>query len=193
MTKFFCFLYAIPDVVWSGLIASPKTALLVNKLVAVYTELILKLLTNLIPIQKARTDISICDDHYNRKTAEVARILSEITRFNESAQTNNAVFEALNRSLQFNQNQADKLANERSEHWNCFIQLSIQFNKSLLAEMKQIGEQQIPVLIEIRRDLGLTGDLAEFQLQMQEQWRRMSNQLDQLLNALQQPDMANQP
>lgn len=167
------------------LVAEPKTALLVNQLVATYGELLLRLLARLIPLQKARTDISINDGLYDKAQAAVTRVLSNIAKFNEAAQVNGAVFAALQRAFDGYQAQAALYAEARSAAWDEFNRLNAEFCRQLLTDMRLMGEQQIPVLIEIRRDLGLTAELGAFREQMDAQWNRMAAQIDAMLRALQ--------
>ena len=166
------------------LVAEPKTALLVNALVASYGELFIRLLQRIIPLQRARADISINDTLYNKSSAEVARILGEMTKFNESAQINPPVFSVLRNAVDFHQRQVEEYAAARSAAWSEFNQLNADFCRQLLLDMRTIGEQQIPVLIEIRRDLRLTSELSAFRAQMDDQWNQMKHQFDTLLRAL---------
>lgn len=166
------------------LVAEPHTALLVNQLVAEYGELLLKLLSIIMPLQRARTDIAICNDLYNQAQSEVKRVLAEMTKFNEQAQTNSAVFEALQRSFAFHQSQSERYSIQRTQHWKEFNKGNITFCRCLAIEMKRLGELQIPVLIAIRQDLGLTGELETFKAQMQANNDRMATQLDALIKTL---------
>lgn len=168
------------------LVAEPHTALLVNQLVAEYGELLLKLLSIIMPLQRARTDIAICNDLYNQAQSEVKRVLAEMTKFNEQAQTNSAVLDALQRSFAFHQSQSEKYSRQRTEHWKEFNEGNIAFCRGLAIEMKRLGELQIPVLIAIRQDLGLTGELETFKAQMQTNADRMTTQLDALIKALEE-------
>lgn len=167
------------------LVAEPKTALLVNQLVADYAEVLLKVMASLLPLQSLRADIAICNDLYEQAQLEVKRILGEMAKFNESAQTNQAIFAALQRAFDFQQSQAQHYASERSEHWESFNKLNVEFVRCLIPEMQRLGELQVPVLVEIRRDLGLTGELDAFRAQMQANAKRMTNKLETLLNAIQ--------
>ncbi|CAN5433128.1 hypothetical protein BH10PSE16_BH10PSE16_25220 [soil metagenome] len=167
------------------LVAEPKTALLVNQLVATYGELLLRLMQRAIPLYKTRSDISINDDLYIKAQVQVTRILAEMAKFNEAAHVNDAVFAALQRSFEGYQAQTVKYAADRKVAWEKFNGLNVEFCRQLLTEMRTVGEQQIPVLVEIRRDLGLTTELTAFRQQMELQWIRMSAQFDALLHALQ--------
>lgn len=64
------------------LVAEPKTAMLVNQLVASYGELALQLMVRLLPLQKARSDIAISDDFYNKFQGELTRVLGQTAAFN---------------------------------------------------------------------------------------------------------------
>ena len=167
------------------LVAEPKTALLVNQLAADYAELLLRIVARLTPLQKTRIDISINDDLYNKAQAEVTRVLAEMAKINEAAQVNNAVFGALQRAFNGYQTQAKMYADARSTAWDAFNRLNSAFCRELLIDMRLMGERQIPVLIEIRRDLGLTAELGAFREQMEAQWTRMAAQLDAMLRAIQ--------
>jgi hypothetical protein len=167
------------------LVAEPKTALLVNQLVSAYGELLLRLMARLMPLQKARVDISISDDLYNKSQAEVTRVLGQMAKFNEAAQVDDRVFGALQRAFDGYQDQTTKYAADRSEAWEQFNRMNIEFCRQQLTDLRVVGELQIPVLVEIRRDLGLTSDLNAYREQMQTQWNRMAAQLESMLRALQ--------
>lgn len=166
------------------LVAEPKTALLVNQLVSAYGELLLRLMARLMPLQKVRVDISISDDLYNKAQAEVTRVLAEMARFNEAARVDDAIFGALQRAFDAHQGQAKEYAARRSASWDQFHRLNVEFCRQLMTELRAVGEQQIPVMIEIRRDLGLTAELGAFREQMGAQWNRMMAQLDTTLSSL---------
>lgn len=166
------------------LIAEPKTALLVNQLAAEYGELVFKLMTHLLPVSRAKADIQIADDLYSKAQAEVTRILSEMAKLNESGRPDPQTFQALDTSFKFHQGQTVKYGNERSDAWERFNQHNLTFQRYLLTELRDIGSKQIPVMIEIRRDLGLTGDLAAIEAHMKQQWLRMEAHFDALIAAI---------
>lgn len=167
------------------LVAEPKTALLVNSLVASYSELLLRLLGRTMPLHEARSDISVHDTLYNQAQEQVTRVLGEMAKFNESAQANPQVFDALQRSLEGFQSRASKHATDRSLAWETFNRLNLEFSKQLLIDLREVSEQQIPALVEIRRDLGLITELEAYCQQMETQWIRMSSLFDALLKKLQ--------
>lgn len=168
-----------------GLVAEPKTAILMNQLVSVYQELVMNLVARSMPMYRLKSTITIHENMYQEAQAQVTRVLGEMAKFNEAAQINDIVFGALQTSFQNYQEQADQHSANLNATWCEFNRLNCDFCRSLIEEMRKIGEQQIPVLVEIRRDLGLTTDLNAFRLQMENQWQRMSVQLDDFLQILQ--------
>ncbi len=166
------------------LIAESKTALLVSQLASEYGELVFKLMTHLVPVSRAKSDIQIADDLYSKAQAEVTRLLSEMAKLNESGRPDPEVFQALQGNFKFHQTQTVKYADERNAAWTAFNQNNLVFQRYLLTQLREIGCKQIPVMIEIRRDLGLTGDLAEIEAHMKKQWVRMESQFDALIAAL---------
>ncbi|MFZ3220223.1 MAG: hypothetical protein WA174_09315 [Rhodoferax sp.] len=167
------------------LIAEPKTALLVSQLSSEYGELVFKLMSHLIPMGQSKTDIQIADDLCTKAEGEVTRVLSEMVKVNESGKPDPQVFSALDSSFKFQQSLAKKYADERSAAWADFNHRHHAFQRYLLAQLKDIGSKQIPVMIEIRRDLGLTGDLAEIEAHMRSHWLLMEAHFDALLVQLQ--------
>lgn len=166
------------------LVAEPKTALLVNELVGSYGELILKLMTDLIPVNHARTDKDIADGMYNQAQAHISRLLSEMAKQNESGKPDPQAFAALGASLEFHQKQAQSYASQRQTAWENYNRGSQHFQRRLLGEIRELAPRQIPVMIEIRRDLGLTGDLSEIETAMRKQLQRMDENFEKLLLAI---------
>lgn len=158
--------------------------MLINQLVADYAEVLIKLMASLLPLQNLRANIAICNDLYEEARLEVKRILGEMAKYNENAQTNQEIFAALQRAFDFHQSLAQHFASERSEYLATLNKLNVEFVKGLIPEIQRLGELQVPVLVEIRRDLGLMGELDAFREQMQVNAKRMTNQLEALLNAI---------
>ncbi|MFA7291994.1 MAG: hypothetical protein WC023_07060 [Rhodocyclaceae bacterium] len=166
------------------LVAEPKTALLVNRLVGEYGELLLELLAQLQPAHAARTHIQLADHHYNLAQAEVTRVLGEMAKLNESGKPDPAIFRALQSSFNFRQEQTAKFAAERDTAWTQFNMANISFQRALLANLRDLAPKQVPVMIELRRDLGLVGELDELEGQMSRQMERMEERFNALIAKL---------
>ncbi|MBF4554843.1 hypothetical protein H7698_02070 [Pseudomonas sp. p50] len=166
------------------LIAEPKTALLVNELTGAYGELTIKLIGKTIPIQDCLIEIKINDEHYNQAQNEVNRILAEMTRLNENCNATQENMAALIRSFDFQSSQAKIYADARNKAWSTQNYLHFDFCRELIPEIRVIAEMQIPVIIEIRRDLGLTVDIDLFREQLVSQLEKMKTALNSVLDAL---------
>lgn len=166
------------------LIAEPKAALLINELIGRYGELILDLLVKLHPAHVAKSSIEIADYHYQRSQDEVSRVLAEMTRLNESVNRDARIFEALQASFDFHQGQSEKFSSDRNQGWLRFNSANISFQKSLLGKLKEVHPLQVAVMIEMRKDLGLSGEIDELERQMQNQIAQMERRLDKFIDNL---------
>lgn len=166
------------------LVAESSTALLVNELVGKYGSFLMRAIARAIPLHQARAQIKIEDHLYDQAQSQVIRVLGEMTKFNESAQSDEGVFNALYRSYEGFQKQAETHANLRHQAWEDFNHRVAPFSIWLISELMKIGHEQIVVIVEVRRDLGLTTDLDVFRAQMEEQWQKMSSELEAMLHDL---------
>lgn len=168
------------------LVAEPKTTLLAMRLSSTYGELLLELTHLLLALGRAKSDIQIADDMYTAANNEVLRILSAMTQHNETGKPDQQAFDALQRSFTFSQEQASIFAARRSEGWMSFNRSNLEFNRYLFSRMRDIAPQQMKLLVEIRRDLSLIGDLSEVEEEMQKNLDRMTEKLDQFLQSMEE-------
>jgi hypothetical protein len=173
------------------LVAEPKTTLFAMRLSATYGELFLELMQHLMVLGKAKSDIQIADELYIKANNEVQRTLSAMTQHNETGKFDQQAFEALHRSFAFNQEQASKFVADRSAGWASFNQGNIIFMQHLFARIREIAPQQMKLMVEIRRDLSLTGDLSEVEEEMQKQIDRMAEKLNQFLQSIEEKIASN--
>ncbi|WP_178118979.1 hypothetical protein [Pseudomonas akapageensis] len=166
------------------LVAEPKTALLANELVAEYGELQMNALVRVMPAHDARSSISINDKMYEKSRAETNRIIAEMNKFVEEVNTDANRFEALNRAFDFHNGQADKYAEARDEAYDTYNRLNIEFCKQLYSDLRPILMLQIGVIIEFRRDLGLTAEIDFYKEQLEEVGARMEEAMNKAFNAL---------
>jgi hypothetical protein len=159
------------------LVSSAATSRLVGELSVTYGEILLNLMHAIQPVHDMQTDITIASDAYERSAAETKRVLSALVSFNESARTESAVFDALQRSFDFNQAQMQKYSEERLSLMDKRSELHFEFSKGLLVIMKRIAEVQAPVMVAIRRELDLDGNIEDFQAQAMENLARMESAL----------------
>lgn len=163
------------------LVAEPKTTLLAMQLSSTYGELFIELTQHLMALGKEKSNIQIADDLYIKANNEVQRILSAMTQQNETGKPDQQVFDALQRSFTFSQEQASKFAADRSAGWEAFNKGNMAFMRHLLSRIRDIAPQQMKLTVEIRRDLALLGDLSEVEAEMQKQLIRMEEKVSQFL------------
>jgi hypothetical protein len=161
------------------LVVSQTTAQLVSDLISSYGELQLRLLAKVSPIHTVRSDIQMNDDLYERSQAEVKRVTASLTRAAESGQRDAEMFQRLERSYGFARDAAQGFADSRAEAWDKFIAMQREYLKDLVPEMKKLGEQQIHLLVELRRELDVGGDIDVFQSMMRRQMERAERAVTQ--------------
>jgi len=165
-------------------VAETKTALLASDLASAYGALMVKLLVKLEPIQQCHTGINISDDLYKQSAAEVKRVLAKMHQFTESAQDDAAVFAALQSSFDFHQGQANKYAKECGEFASKKDFLHRAFIKEVFEELKPVADCSLPLIVEVRRELEVGGDLEEFKEHNGKLLERMNKQIDIALDSL---------
>jgi hypothetical protein len=107
-----------------------------------------------------------------------------MNRLSESGKLSPEAFTPLNSSFDFHEGQRKKHADDRNAAWDRFNKSNVEFQKFLLSWMRDMAPKQIPVMVEIRRDLGLTGNLKEMEAQLQQQTLRMTEYFEALISAL---------
>ncbi|MFO0210867.1 MAG: hypothetical protein ACK53E_08870, partial [Pseudanabaena sp.] len=90
----------------------------------------------------------------------------------------------LQSSFAFQQEQSEKFAAERDAAWRRFNAASVAFQRALLAKLRDLASRQVPVMIELRRDLGLAPELHGLDEQMREQMQRMEGHFNALIAKL---------
>lgn len=163
------------------LVAEPNTALLAQALSARYGELFVDIMKYIIPIGSAKSHIQISDDIYKEYLGDVKRLNLEMTQMNETGKSDPLSFEAKQRSQQFFQEQAKIHSEKRSAAWTDFNEKTIAFQRYLFPQIRELAPQQIKLAIEVRRDLGLHGDLSEIEQQMVAQFNRMEAKFEELI------------
>lgn len=171
------------------LIAEPTTVLLVNKLVGEYGEFLIDLLAQVQPAHAAKADVGLADHHYAAAQAEVTRALREMARLNESGKPDPAVFAALRTTFDFQQGQSAKFAEARDAAWARFNAANISFQRAVLTKLRDLAPRQVPVMVELRRDLGLDGGLDGLEAQMVQQMQRMEERFNTLIDKLEVGDL----
>ncbi|RTY33693.1 hypothetical protein EKD00_09180 [Chlorobium phaeovibrioides] len=166
------------------LVGEPKTALLVGKLQAAYSELYLDLIEHLTPIWYAKSAIAIADEYYSHEQKEISQLFAKMNARVESGAPDAVIMSTLQQNLDFHQGQLTKYAHDRAAAGAQAQAHIVAYQRILLTGMGDIGLSYIPALIAARKDLGLCGDLEEIELQMRSQYDRQRVKLEAIISRL---------
>lgn len=158
------------------LVAEPKTALLANSVATSIGQIAIRSVGRALPLQLIRSRISTQNDLYGEAQADIKRILAEMEKFNEAGGSDKRLWDALQRSFQSSSERSSNHANERGKLWASLNKENLAYQKQLMAEMRDLIVKQVSLVVEIRRDLGLEGNLEEFRTQMEAQWVDIANE-----------------
>ena len=165
------------------LVAEPQTALLANKLLAFYGELMLKIMARLIPIKNAKMAIETADQLAQDALRQMDRVQRQIIHITESGQRDDAALNALRSSFKLFEAQAEKHLKEKLSNVSSLALLLVEFARFVLPETEALQKVQNPLMLEIRKDMGL-GSIETFERQAEEQFKRLASQTSKLLDSL---------
>ncbi len=166
------------------LVASNETVEVLNTFVTEYSLVFFELLAKLTPIQDARIQRDIENSAYAKYQAEVTRLLSAITQFNEEARSDPTVWSTLSGNLQFNMDNSAEASRASSEAWDKLNTLTSRYAIELLPVLRRLGKLAIPVYVAIRREIGLDSDIAVFEKSFEDRYSAIANQLEKLIDSV---------
>ena len=167
-----------------GLVAEQETGIELNKLVMAYSGLIFKLMAKVTPVNEEKNKIENINKYYDESQEEIKRVLAEMTRYNESGNTDSNIFEALNRSFEFQQKRSKELTDERDECWDKANKGTKEFAQYLMEEMKEIADLQTPVMVAIRKELEIDTNIIGYKEIIDGNANQIKEQLDEFLNSM---------
>jgi len=166
------------------MVAEVETSLKVIKLLGYYNELLIKIISKSIPIQQQQKDIANLTEQYVVVQSEINQILEVMANFNESVISNQVSFEIFTRSLERKQDETLKLKTKMENLSKQYKSVQLNFLKEFIPEIKIIGQLTVPLMVEIRREMDVGGDIDTYMKHMEEQFSKSSAQLDHFLNVL---------
>lgn len=149
------------------LIATDETAEAINEFLSVYMTALFRLLPRVFPIQTARSDRDIHQTMYDTYQAEVKSIIATMTHRNETHTGDQVDWDALNRSLEFNQKQATEAVELRDKAWDEINRLNMEYMDALMGEAKVITRAALPAMVAIRSDLEISSDIDRYRIQFE--------------------------
>ncbi|QQP95160.1 hypothetical protein [Lysobacter enzymogenes] len=160
------------------MVSRASTSKLVGELLVAYGETLLDLARDLQPVHDVQIDIAIANQAHDEAAEETKRVLAALTSFNESASANEAVFKALSRSFDYNEGNRRTLSEQRLKLLDLRSDLVADFARKVMLAMKRVSSVQLPVMVAIRQELDLDGDISDFEAQAFENQKRMEVALD---------------
>jgi hypothetical protein len=154
------------------LVVNQGTVQMVSDVISAYGALQIKLIMKVMPMHNLRTDINLMNAQYDNAQAEIKRVLALMTQLNESGQRDPERFERLNRSFEFARQVSQEAADARVESWDQSNALQRQYMADLVPEMRRLSELQTRLLVELRRELDVGGDIEFIKRTMQNQLER---------------------
>ena len=102
----------------------------------------------------------------------------------ESGNIDNQKYSVLERSFNFQQSLAKKIAEERDQLWQKFHNLNIEYTRTLMDEMREVSELQIPILVGIRKELDLETNEEEYREILTSQREKINIQMEKFISNL---------
>lgn len=168
------------------LVAAPDTALLANRLTEQFGMLLLNVFERAMPLQEAKSDIALSDSMLKTSQGHVTRLLGEMERFNTVGDGHPRTFHTIQQNLEFHQAQAEKFAQDNFDAWDRYNKHNVDLMRYVIPEMQRLGEIHIPLAIALRKDLGLTAELATWEAQLRRQWVGMEGELSGFLDRMEE-------
>ncbi|UVL41764.1 hypothetical protein LOY55_06570 [Pseudomonas sp. B21-040] len=166
------------------LVSEPETARLAGELSAAFGALFLRLIPRLMPVMEARSDIEINDSAYVNSSAEASRVMRDLHKFNEEGRQDAVIFQALQSNYDFFSAQAQQYASARALAYTVRNIRVNEFNAMLLPEMKELSKLQLKVAIAIRKDLGVSFNVADLERQLERHWAVMEAEFGNAMSGL---------
>ena len=103
---------------------------------------------------------------------------------NEAVRIENEVFNALTRNMDFHEEQSKKLADERVALFKEKNKLLMAFTKSLISELSPIGKKSLELMVMLRKELGIDGDIDSFSQQLTDQLEKEKERIHSFIQQI---------
>lgn len=164
------------------LIAEPRSAQLIDELRFLLIVAMLTIMRQWFPAAFAKIDIDVAESCYNRYSAEIDRILDEQIKLEEAGHSNEYKYEVLSQRLSIYLKNWEEYAATRNSAYERFNKFNVEFQKAIILECIKLQPYLLDLMIELRRDLGLTVELGELAEQMRRRTLEMQEKLREYLD-----------
>ena len=166
------------------LVGSKETSILAIEYQAMFVETLFRLLAKASPIHEINNDIEIRKFHYERTQDEINRIIAKMREFNENPGRDPAIMETLRKSFDAQQTMAKKLSDEQGELFEKRNKKQLEYSIALLPEAIKIQEIATKMIVSIRKEFELDGNLGEFVEKFGELNERIKASMENLFIAM---------
>lgn len=156
-----------------ALISELPTVEAVSRLGNTFATALIDAMHGLDGVQDARTDNRIRQQRLDVVTAEIQRIQGEQQQMSESGNPNPARTRSLDYWLQTRMQEADSLRDELDQLRAKEQRLLFEYHKAAFERMPTMTEENIKVMRAVRKEIGLSHDLDDYEAQM----RQLSDEL----------------
>lgn len=163
----------------AALIADPATSYLILELNGQFQELIIDVITQLLPISLLISARQTQTNFYDEAQVEIHRILADRLRMSETNDPDIERFEQLGRSFDFQNSMAKKYSSEQKILGDELTASSVRYGRFLIERLKPIGIEQVKVLIAIRAELGIESNIEKFSILLSEQRERIARKAEE--------------
>lgn len=166
------------------LIADSDTALKVGLLAEHYGTLFMRLTARLAPLQSARLEIKMQTEQCEEARSQSKRLTRELSQFQEAARSDADIFNALFESRAGHDHNAVYYSDKVVVAWGEFNKSLALFNQELMVEMVELSKAQIPVLVAMRKDLGMSTDIEKYARQLDDSNRKVELAMQEAFKGL---------
>jgi hypothetical protein len=163
------------------LVAEPIAAEMANKLISAYSEVTLNIINEISALKSAVNDIKISNEFYNKSQTHIARILSDMEKLRETGVPDQVKMNQLIFSFNFHSDQASVYSDDQNTAYRKFATAQRKYILKLKSEFLKVNDIQIPLIIQIRTDLGVSTNIKVFSDLMKNQYKEISDAADRVL------------
>jgi hypothetical protein len=163
------------------LVCDSKNTQLVLDVNAALAILVMNAQAKLVPIVRHRNDIDIYLDLIAQFRAEIKRILAAQVAFNEGVEKPAGVFESLNKSFEFNNEQLHVYQKARAQSASEFQDGLEEYGIFVTGRVKQLAPLQNRLISAMRVELTFDGNLAQLDASMNAYTDKLNQALEEIM------------
>lgn len=142
------------------LVGEPRTVVLANQFAMAFFDAYLSLSASARPVHTAIKRVASQQKYLSRVEANIDRVMAEMYRINETPNAPMEAFPVLQSALDSHVAYRTRLGDELSAAETAADARRLEFARALVDQVGPLTEMLTELLLEIRRDLGVSGEVA---------------------------------